>query len=73
MTIERRTSRVKLPYSPQVVEVGADAALEEVTADEVVYTTVVEAIVLWLASCTPSVTVVGAAVWSIVCSEAFQG
>lgn len=69
---EALTLRVKFPTSPQLVEVGRDGAVDEETFVDEECPTVREAVVVPLASCTPSVTVVGAADWVMICFEASE-
>lgn len=67
---EEPTLRVKFPISPQLVEVGTDGAEDDETFADEECATVGEAMVVSLASCTPSVTVVGRAVSVMICLEA---
>ncbi len=63
---------MKFPISPQLVEVGTDGADDEGTSANEDCAMIGEGTVVPLASCTPSVTVVGSAVWVTICWEALE-
>lgn len=63
---------MKLPTSPQLVVVGAGGAVDEETLVHEGCAVIEDAPVVPVPSCTPSVTVVGAAVMVVICLEASE-